>query len=80
MSFFELVTQIILSISIIFLLHQSFIYLRDNYSVRKIKDTTTAAEKYKRIIDDLTQQRRVQDDYELLKQDLEQFLPQMDTI
>ena len=78
---FGIVLQIIISIIIVFILHQIFIYLQENYSVRKVKDVSLQAEKYKRIIEDLTKQQIKQatavDDYELMKQDLEQFLPQI---
>ena len=78
---FGIVIQIIISIIIVFILHQLFVYLQENYSVRKVKDVSLQAEKYKRIIDDLTQQQNVRqavaDDYELMKHDLEMFLPQI---
>jgi len=74
----SILINIICSILIIIIGHYLWIYMKETYSEKKVKDVLgSQTQKYKTIIDKLQQNKQInpiEDDETDLKDDLEQFL------
>lgn len=71
----SLIINIILYVLIIYAIHQSWIYLRDTYTIKKTKDLENT-DKYKQIIEELTSAEKNTSniDTNILSSDLDDYI------